>query len=317
MFYDIYFHNDFDGVTSAALLADFLEKRGDRIGNYFAIDHGNFNKNRWLNFKFKNPAAVVDFAYHPSLVFWFDHHPTTFIKEEWRRKFKPSRFHCWKTDYFSAYHLVFDSLTKNFNYQPPRYFCELTKWADIIDGARYDSAGQTIKLKEPALQIDGFIEQNAAETAVLIGLIKILGKQSLRRIAERPEIKNAVRKFQKETKMVLKFYEKNLRIFGLVGFLDLSGDKFAEMPFAPFYLRPKLSYRLLLKKNKQKFCLSAGFNPWSKKKNKIDVGKFLREKYGGGGHYNVGGVSGLRNVKEAQKIAGEIIDFLNKNRRAA
>lgn len=313
MVYDIYFHNDFDGAASAALLTDFLGKRGDKIGRYFAVGHGSFNKNRWLALKFKNPAAVVDFLYHPSAAFWFDHHPTTFLRKEWRRKFKPSRFHCWKADYFSAYHLVFDSLIKNFGYRPSRYFRELVVWVDIDDGARYDSAEQTIKLKESALRVSVFIERNAEKTAVLIKLIKILGKQSLRRIADRPEIKNAVRKFREETKAVLKFYERNLRIFGKVGFADLSGSNLVEMPFAPFYLRPELSYRLFLKRDGEKFRLSASFNPWSKKKNKIDIGKFLREKYGGGGHYNVGGVSNLYDIKKARKMADEIIDFLNKN----
>lgn len=313
MAYDLYFHNDFDGVTSASLMADFLEKKGEKIGNYFAVDHSSFNKNRWLKMKFKNPAVIVDFLYHPDAAFWFDHHSTTFVKEEWRQKFKPSYYHQWNTKYLSAYHLVFDSLAKNFDYQPSRYFYELTKWADIVDGARYDSAEQTIKSKEPFLQINAFIEQNADQTAALIPLIKILGKQSLLYIARRQEIQNAVNNFRKKANAALKFYKQNFRIYDKVGFWDLSPNKIMEMPFAPFYLRPQLAYRLLLKKNKRKLCLSVSYNPWLKKKNKIDIGKLLREKCGGGGHYNAGGVSDIRNIREAQKIVGEIMEILNKN----
>ena len=38
MTYDLYFHNDFDGHASAAVMLSFLGGRGDRIGHFVPVD---------------------------------------------------------------------------------------------------------------------------------------------------------------------------------------------------------------------------------------------------------------------------------------
>ncbi len=82
MKYDIYFHNDFDGRASAAVMLAFLRSRGDDIEHYIPIKYDVIPK--WIDDKFleKNklfkgkhsPAIIVDFPYHPQAAFWFDHH---------------------------------------------------------------------------------------------------------------------------------------------------------------------------------------------------------------------------------------------------
>lgn len=313
MKYDIYFHNDFDGVASAALMKEFLEKRGEGIKNYFLVDYVKISNKSWARKKFRNPVVIVDFLYHPQAAFYFDHHQTTFLKKEWQKKFRRDRCHRFGKNYYSNYHLVVDSLEKDFNFRPSRYFRELIKWADIIDGARYDSAEQAVKLKEPALQMRDFIRHNMYKNSVLINLIKILGKQSLRQITNRSEIKSFVRNRNKNTISALKFYRKNLQIFSRIGFLDLSKEGVIFLRYVPYFLYPQLFYCLILLKQKRKFGLMVGFNPWQKIKNKIDIGEFLRRRYGGGGRTTVGGIANIRNKKRAQRIVEEIVGFLNKN----
>lgn len=311
MKYDIYFHNDFDGGASAALMTEFLKSRGEGIKNYFPIDYGEISdEKRWFSRKFKNPSVILDFLYHPAAIFWFDHHVTPFIKKDWQKKFRADKRHCWGQNYPSAYHLILDSLKKNFDFQANRHFQEITYWADIIDGARYVSAKQPIEMKEPALQINAFIKPNKQNPAVLIWLVKILGKESLAETARRPKIKKIINRLRKEMASALEFCKKNIKIFNRVAFLDLSQISILELKYVTYYFYPNLSYSLLLSK-RNLLHLNVGFNPWRKKKNRINIGQLLK-KYGGGGHKNVGGLE-IKDHREAIKIVNQIINFLNKN----
>src|SRR5271155_4749866 len=106
MLYDIYFHNDFDGRASAAVMLAFLRSRGDDIEHFIPVKYDIIpvgTKKQWLDDKFleknklfrgkHNPAIIVDFPYHPQAAFWFDHHLRPFRKPGWEKKFKSDREH--------------------------------------------------------------------------------------------------------------------------------------------------------------------------------------------------------------------------------
>ncbi|MCX7589868.1 MAG: hypothetical protein N2Z85_02940 [Patescibacteria group bacterium] len=304
--YNIYFHHDFDGITSATVIFDFLKKNKCKILNFIPINYDL--KNKWETFNFKKNPIIVDFYFHPQAIFWFDHHPTTFIKKSWQKKFKNNFYQNFNPKYKSCCSLIINHLQKKWNYKPSKNIKNLGKWLDIIDGANYKSAKQTIFLKEPALQIETFIDNNKNKN--IDWLIKKIPYHSLKQISTLPKIKKIIEKEKKQRKKILEFYYKNLKIFNnKISFIDKTKIK-GSLRYAPFYFAPYIIYNIILRK-KNKYILSLGVNPWKRNKNKIHVGKFLRKNFGGGGHKTVGGAE-FKTKKEALEAVKKIINYLNK-----
>ena len=139
MTYDLYFHNDFDGWASAAVMVSFFECRGDRIGHFVPVDFDL--QSQWLDDDFftnhrlfkgrRNAPVVLDFPFHPGTAFWFDHHLSPFKKEAWRKSSVSDKTHAYRPQYFSCCHMTYDMLKRNFKWRPPAYFKQL----DLV--ARY------------------------------------------------------------------------------------------------------------------------------------------------------------------------------------
>lgn len=323
MNYDLYFHNDFDGVVSAAILRYFLKSRGDQIQNYFLMAYGDKLERKWSRLKLagknKNPAIVVDFRYHPEAAFWFDHHPTTFIKPEWQKEFlstKEKKYHYWNKNYTSCGHLIIDSLKKDFGLKTPKFLKDLIKWIDIIDSANYKSAKQAIELKEPALKLAIFIDVNENRQKLLSILIKALSEMHFKKTIAIPIIKKGIKLIFKKHRRTLEFFKKNIKLFNnnRIAFIDLSTANVLNLKQTPFYFYPKLIYAIFLKKKPSRFHLTVAVNPWRRKENNLNIGELLKKfSRGAGGHKDVGGMQ-IKNKKKALKIIEElIVKFLANN----
>ena len=311
MKYDFYFHNDFDGRASAAVFWDFLRSRGDGVGNFYQMDH--FMAPEWDGKvrKSRNPASIFDFYFHPRAEFYFDHHPTTFIKKSWQKSFRPSRQWYLDFSYKSCASLVLDALKKNFKYHPPKHILELAKAADFVDAAEFSSAKQAVEIKEPVLQLDAFIDATSADNS-LSWLIKLMSEDSIRSIVKLPKIQKVVRRVRSEIKKGLDYARKNLQVYDRVVFLDLTHTKIPRVRFAPHYLFPNLCYVLTLMRENGGFRISAGGNPWRPESCKVNLGLYLKKKYGGGGHKRAAGISGIKTKEQGLKIIKELIEVLNK-----
>lgn len=323
MKYDIYFHNDFDGRASAAVMLAFLRSRGDDIEHFTPVNY--YLTKQWLDERFfqkhklfkgkRNPAIVVDFIYHPAAAFWFDHHPTTFKKEIWKKKFKPDKFHHLEPRYVSNCHLTYAALKADFKWKPPKNISELIPWADMIDGAQYKNPLQTITIKEPALEIAAFVDETSDDQKETVALIDLLSKKSVKDIAKLKKIKKAAREVRKDNLKTLAFYKKHLQVFGDATFIDLTGTGLHSLRFAPYYLRPKIMYAVRLTEKEGMYHLGIGASPWirgaaERKHRNVHAGEILK-KYGGGGHKKAGAVE-FQTKKEAEKALREIIPLLNK-----
>jgi hypothetical protein len=56
---DLYYHRDFDGVVSAALLLALSPQKPDLHPVNYDIS------SQWSSMKFRRPTGVVDFLFHP------------------------------------------------------------------------------------------------------------------------------------------------------------------------------------------------------------------------------------------------------------
>ena len=322
MIYDAYFHNDFDGRASAAVMLAFLRSRGDDIEHFVPVDF-NLTK-QWLDEKFfakhrlfkgkRNPAIVLDFPYHPGAAIWFDHHPTTFKKEAWQKKFKRDMFHRLDSSYLSNCHLTYTALKENFGWKPPAHFRELVKWLDVIDGARYASAEQTIAIKEPALEVMAYVDGTEDDLRATAAFVKLLTEEPLGEIAKMPAVRTMAAAARKTNLKALAFYRSHLKVEGDATFVDLIGTDFATLRFAPYYLHPKVLYAVRVTKRGKFYHVGVGANPWMtaaarKKHADVHIGELMR-KFGGGGHKNAGACE-IATKRKAIAAAKAIIPVLN------
>lgn len=305
MTYDVYFHNDFDGRASAAVLRAFLMNRGDSVGSYVPVDFDI--EHQWPTMVFPRPAIVVDFLYHPKAAFWFDHHTTTFKLPAWKKGFRESKYHVWDPEYPSCAHLVLDALKKNFGFKPGRHFAALVRATDIVDAAQYRSPRQTIEMKDPALQLDQFIDK---QEAPLVWLIERMSEESISSIVRDKRIQRALKTIYKKRDVGLAYYRKYLHIYDRVGLLDITKKKIIDLRFAPYFFEPRLRFFIFIKKHEADYGIHLGVNPWRRGDvGSLHVGKLMMQ-YGGGGHQYVGACRATTREK-AVDVAHKLITYLN------
>jgi hypothetical protein len=311
MKYDLYFHNDFDGHASAAVFLNFLKTRGDDVSSINPVDHEI--RGQWPGLKPGNSFAVFDFYFHPRAKYFFDHHQTTFIKEEWKKKFKESSFYYLKPKYLSCCGLVGAMLKRDHQYLPNKNIKELMKWLDIVDGAKYKSAKQAILMKEPALKINAYIDSAIKSGQKTDWIVEELASKSIALIAKNPKIISFYEKTVNENKKSMIFYKKSLQIFMNTSFIDLSKTRVARLRTAPYFLQPKLLYNITIKNKDGGYRISIGSNPWINTRSKVDLGLILRRFCGGGGHYGAAG-GFVKSKKEAQAVIDSVIFALTKKK---
>jgi hypothetical protein len=317
MKYDIYFHNDLDGLASAALMLNFLRSRGDRIEHYVPVD---FRLRRhWLKDNFfadhklikgkQNGAIVVDFLYHPKAVFWFDHHPTTFQRKDWRDNFKQSKYFNWNPKYKSCYSLVLDSLTKNFGYKPPPHLKKLALWLDVVDSADYKSIKQWMEMKEPALELDAFVDRYGSSPGLTTRFINELSTRPVSKIVKQPRIKRGIASVRLALKKAAAFYKKHtVQLSNRVIFTDFTSDRrgFSNFRFLAYYVCPAALYAIRLFINDDGlYHISVGVNPEKRRRNKIHLGRLMAHFSGGGGHKDVGAAE-FNSKKTAENAVKKI-----------
>ncbi len=315
MDYHLYFHDDFDGTASGAVMLNFLHSRGDDIISYNPINFTPNLKKNWADYKFKEPFILVDFLYHPRATWWFDHHLTSFINDGWRRRFEGDKNHAFDPAKKSACDLIAEHLKKEFGYKPPRFILDLIKWATIIDSASYKSAEEAIRGKQPAIKLAlalnpiNFKAQAAAKYFETI--VKSLAGKPMAKTVKIKIVKKEIKRIEEDNKKAKKVFKKISKVAGRAVFIDGTKTEAQLSNFFGYYFYPKINYVITLEFYGSYYHLSVGKNPWKKTPARIHIGKML-SKYGGGGHDGVGGMD-KKSKSEIMKIAEEVIKYLNKH----
>ncbi|MBI2999561.1 MAG: hypothetical protein HYY46_14095 [Deltaproteobacteria bacterium] len=298
----IYFHAPcFDGLVSAVLTWDFLEKKQDwSVPTLQAVNYDL--RDNWLASNLARPCAVVDFLYHPDADFWADHHLTTFltdaVREDFKRRQGPAIVYDDQAG--SCAILLWEHLARAFDHRNDSY-TGLVKWADKIDAARYDSVAEAIFPSAPALRISlGLVFGD--RDGYCAGLVGALRKQSLEEVAELAEAK---RRFNRALALIeagLDRFKEAARLEkdGIVVF-DVEAKDTIVSRYAPYYFYPEARYSAGILRWERGAKVTAMRNPW-KEFEGVPLGK-LCEELGGGGHRRVGSIflsgeraSGARDV---------------------
>ncbi len=308
MKYNLYIHNDFDGLASATVLYDFLNQRDDTVASCTPMHYHPDLKLQWPDYVFDEPFIVLDFLYHPKAAWWFDHHPTTFISADWQQNFVPDSQHVFDEMAYSCCSLVMKSLQKHFKYQPPAHIIELAKWLDIIDAARYVSVQQAIERKEPALQFLSLIDSIYADGKGL-EMIQQLATGPIESIIQAPRAQKIIAEEYQQRQQATDLLQQKCELHNRVIYADITETTVHVPRFLEYWLYPEAIYSVVLKRKGDVFHGTVGKNPWQTVSKEIHLGDLVRQ-YGGGGHKNVAGFE-AKSHETLVRIGKDIVEYLN------
>lgn len=308
----LYHGNCFDGCSSAAIFSRFYREKiaGDSVEVLFRPLEHKGEAQPFSSDCFDGDENVcVDFRYSqdPRLSWWFDHHASAFqlpgdeahfrADATGRKFYDPTAKSCAK--------FVSRILAGQFGWDPTP-LTELIDWAEIIDGALFPDVKMAVELREPALRLMTWVENNR-DPALADRFIGDLGSRPLADIAAQPYVAGPLG-------FLLEQHKKNIETVRAVAHLD-NGVVLSDLAesgvtafnkFIAYYLFPEARYAVAVTLG-SRAKISVGCNPWSTVPRTHEINKIC-ERYGGGGHPVVGAVSVPRNeLARAREIAAEIV----------
>src|SRR3984957_14255299 len=189
----IFYHDKcFDGACSASLFTRFHRECVKTANSYSyhglvhragaLFDEGDFGSGE---------NAIVDFKYSasPKVTWWFDHHQSAFLTPDDQKNFEAGQADgsqrmrkFFNPNYVSCTSLIADIGRIDFGFDVVPVM-ELIKWADIVDGARYESAKAAVEMAEPAMKLTMVIE-SSSDNSLVPRLIPLLTEMSLQHVLD-------------------------------------------------------------------------------------------------------------------------------------
>ena len=332
----VFYHDHcFDGACSASLFTRFHR---ERIGtaqefSYHGLMHGAagslFDESAFI----EGENAIVDFKYSssPRVTWWFDHHQSAFLTAEDRADYlawqaqanspkvlavrKPTeggKFY--DPAYISCTSLIADVARERFGFDT-RPLAELIYWANIVDGAKYESAKAAVEMAAPAMKLTLAIESSGE--GFVPRVIPLLTEMGLQQVLDQPFIQAELGPLMERHRACIKLLRQRTKLQRGVITFDIT-DRSIEgyNKFIPYYLHPAATYTVGLSRSRFRSKVAVGTNPWTKRPvEELANLAEICERYGGGGHARVGAISfPPEKVDDARKAAGEIAAELRARR---
>jgi hypothetical protein len=315
----VFYHDKcFDGACSASLFTRFHRERiaAGATYEYHGLVHragALFDDSEFTG----DENAIVDFKYSssPRITWWFDHHQSAFLTPEdhqhflacqqdpvcgARKFFDPTYTSC--TSFLA--HIA--STRYGFDTAP---VADLIHWADIVDGALYESPEAAVEMAAPAMKLTLIIESNQ-DPEFIPRLIPLLTELPLAEILSQPFVAGLLPPLLERHRHALELIRSRAEARDGTIFFDITDHPLEGFnKFIPYYLYPQATYSIGLSKSSFRTKVAVGSNPWTK----ADPAKMANlahvcERYGGGGHARVGAISFPPDQEEkARAAAAEIV----------
>ncbi|MFZ5468489.1 MAG: hypothetical protein ACOZIN_03540 [Myxococcota bacterium] len=308
----VLFHdNCFDGAASAAVFTRFYRERvrADVEVEYQGLSHQAGGEGIDPAAFSGDENAVVDFRYSrsPGLTWWFDHHQSAFQQDGDEAHFRADRsgrkFHDPTRKSCTKY--LADVCKAHFGFDPTP-LRELIEWADLIDAARFSSPQEAVELAEPALELMAVLEASK-EPQLTRWIIEQMQTKPLEVIAASARVQEALKPLRRRQREALEAVRARATFEGGVVFFDLTGTGFEGVnKFFSYFLFPEASYTVWVGQSGERPKISIGANPWRPQLRRHDLAR-IAERYGGGGHAVVAGISFREGeVERARQVANNI-----------
>ncbi|WP_188554823.1 DHH family phosphoesterase [Edaphobacter dinghuensis] len=315
----IFYHDKcFDGACSASLFTRFHR---ECIGGVDQYDYRGlvhragalFDEREFVD----GENAIVDFKYSasPKVTWWFDHHLSAFLTPDDQKNFERGQADgsermrkFYDPNYISCTSLIADIAQLNFGFDTAP-LGELIKWANIVDGAKYESAQAAVEMAAPAMKLTMVIESSTDDNLVR-RLIPLLTEMPLQEVLDQEFVQTLLGPLMERHRAAIELIRSRATVDqGVITFDITDQPTEGYNKFIPYYLLPEGTYNVGLSKSSFRTKVSVGTNPWTKKTPEELVNlAAICERYGGGGHARVGAISFPPDREdEARKAVGEIV----------
>ena len=300
----VFYHdNCFDGACSASLFTRFHRECIDPDATYEY--HGLVHRAGAL---FDDTAftgdenAIVDFKYSPSprVTWWFDHHLSAFLSQadhdayerglaDPASNFRDRRFY--DPHYTSCTSFIADTAAAQFGFDRSGV-ASLVHWADIVDGALYESATAAVEMREPAMRLTLVIE-STTDRQFIPRLIPLLTAMPLEEILAQPFVAELIPPLLERHRAAIAIIRERSQAKQGTIFFDIADQEIEGYnKFIPYYLHPGATYSVGLSRSSFRTKVAVGTSPWTPlpPERLINLAAIC-ERYGGGGHARVGAIS--------------------------
>ena len=314
----VFYHNKcFDGACSASLFARFHREciARDAAYSYHGLVHragSLFNEADFTG----DENAIVDFKYSasPKITWWFDHHLSAFLTPADHRDFvegvKDGRYtkrRFYDAQYTSCTSFLAHVATTRFDFNAAPV-AELIKWADIVDGALYESAQSAVEMGEAAMKLTLIIE-STQDPAFIPRLIPLLTEASLDEVLREPFVATLLPPLLEKHQYAIGLIRERSECIDGTIYFDIT-DQHLEgyNKFIPYYLHPEAVYSIGLSKSSFRTKVAVGSNPWTRARGEDMLNlSTICERYGGGGHARVGAISFSPDRSDEARAAAAVI----------
>ena len=323
MAFQVFYHDHcFDGACSASLFTRFHRECIGDAGQYLyrGLIHRAGTLFDEAEFSEDGQNAIVDFKFSPSprVTWWFDHHLSAFLSPEDETQFRRG---------IASQQLVGDAGTRFFD---PTYtsctgliahvantlfgmdlspLADLIHWANIVDGAKYESAEAAVEMQAPAMKLTLVIE-GAPDPAFVPRVIPLLTEMSLEAVLEQPFVQVLLAPLMERHRQTIDLLRERSTLEAGVITFDITDQPIEGYnKFVPYYLHPGGTYNVGLSKSSFRTKVAVGTSPWTTTpvSDLVNLAEIC-ERYGGGGHARVGAISfPIEREEEARAAAAEII----------
>ena len=310
----VFYHDKcFDGACSASLFTRFHREcvAADAVYEYHGLVHragALFDESEFTG----DQNAIVDFKYSssPKITWWFDHHLSAFLTPADQQDFLACKQDpdCSRRKFFDPKYTSCTSFLAHiastqfgFNTAP---VAELIHWADIVDGAQYESPESAVEMAAPAMKLTLIIEATQ-DPAFIPRLIPLLTAMPLAEVLSQPFVAELLPPLLEKHKEALELIRGRAEERDGTIFFDITDHPLEGFnKFIPYYLYPNAIYSIGLSKSSFRTKVAVGSNPWTK----ADPAKMVNlaqvcERYGGGGHARVGAISFPPDQADKARVA--------------
>ena len=298
----VFYHDKcFDGACSASLFTRFHREcvAKDASYEYHGLVHragALFDESEFTG----DENAIVDFKYSasPKITWWFDHHLSAFLTPQDHQSFLDCQLEpaCggrkfFDPDYTSCTSFLAHIGSAQFGFDTAPV-AELIHWANIVDGAQYESPESAVEMAAPAMKLTLIIE-STQDPAFIPRLIPLLTEMPLAEVLSQPFVGELLPPLLERHKQAMELIRSRSEERDGTIFFDITDQPLEGFnKFIPYYLHPQATYSIGLSKSSFRTKVSVGSNPWTK----ADPAKMVNlakvcERYGGGGHARVGAIS--------------------------
>ena len=318
----VFYHDKcFDGACSASLFTRFHREcvKADAQYEFHGLVHragALFDESEFTG----DENAIVDFKYSssPRITWWFDHHLSAFLTPRDQQNFLDCQkdpicgaHKFFDPDYTSCTSFLAHIASTRFGFDTAPV-AELIHWADIVDGALYESAESAVEMAAPAMKLTLIIE-STQDPLFIPRLIPLLTELPLAEVLRQPFVAELLAPLLERHQQALELIRARSEERDGTIFFDITDPPTEGFnKFIPYYLHPNAVYSIGLSRSSFRTKVAVGSNPWTKEDPATMVNlASVCERYGGGGHARVGAISfppdqGDRAREAAAEIVAEL-----------